>query len=264
MEYPRGFPPDLLKQVENERTSAELQLRDAVSKRENVLEEARRFVERIFLEFVRQACEAERRSFWTSVDARPVVDWFLTDQLIPEAYRLAYPGLITPSLDLEEFRTRVNEEGRLWISYLEVWRDHLASASSRRDQPADDRHNLGKDAGKQGDDTEETSDTRAMAASIDVQGTRESGVGESEPVAPLISARKPPAKDSGDSRAGARRAFVEPKLKAQNMSGLEWASAAKVDYHTVQDYLSGKTRPRLNTRTKLAKALNEPLDDLPE
>jgi excisionase family DNA binding protein len=161
MEYPWAFPPDLLTHVENERTSSELQLRDAVSNGENVLEEARRFVERVFLAFARQACEAERRAFWTPVDARPAVDWFLNDQLIPEAYRLAYPGPTNPPLHLKEFRESVNEKGAHWTSYLKIRRDQLAGASSPRNQPEDDSHSLGIDARKHGEKTE-TSGARAV------------------------------------------------------------------------------------------------------
>jgi hypothetical protein len=67
------------------------------------------------------------------------------------------------------------------------------------------------------------------------------------------------------SRATARHAFLDPKLVTLNMSVLDWAKAANVDYNTIQDYLDGRTlRLRINTRTKLAKAINIPPTDLPQ
>jgi hypothetical protein len=73
--------------------------------------------------------------------------------------------------------------------------------------------------------------------------------------------------DSQQSRAKARRAFVIPKLRDLNWSTQEWGEKAvpPVHYNAVQDYLNGVTRRlRVDTRTRLAKALQVSVHDLPE
>jgi len=61
-----------------------------------------------------------------------------------------------------------------------------------------------------------------------------------------------------------RKWFVDPILREKGWSSLEWASESHVDWHTVNDYLSGKTRPYPSTLKKLAGSLGVKPEDLPE
>jgi lambda repressor-like predicted transcriptional regulator len=61
-----------------------------------------------------------------------------------------------------------------------------------------------------------------------------------------------------------RKSFVEPILCKNGWSLLEWANEADVDFHTVDDYLKGKTNPYPSTRKALAEALGVAITDLPE
>jgi hypothetical protein len=61
-----------------------------------------------------------------------------------------------------------------------------------------------------------------------------------------------------------RKLFVEPILTENGWSILDWASNSKVDFHTADSYLKGKTNPFPSTRKKLADALKVKVDDLPK
>lgn len=105
---------------------------------------------------------------------------------------------------------------------------------------------------------------------------RERCAASSKPAGTDVSAAPEAASDTSEessnssdkqSRAKTRRAFVDPRLMALNMSSLDWGKGADpaVDYNTVRGYLDGKTlRLRTNTRSKLATALKVSPDELPE
>jgi hypothetical protein len=63
--------------------------------------------------------------------------------------------------------------------------------------------------------------------------------------------------------AVARAAFVKPLLAEKGWSPLDWANAASVDFHTVNDYLKGTTKPYSSTRKKLADSLGVHVQDMP-
>ncbi len=64
--------------------------------------------------------------------------------------------------------------------------------------------------------------------------------------------------------AGNRReAFIKPILEKKGLSIRQWAINAKVDFHTADDYLKGKTKPYPDTLKKLADALGVEVAKLP-
>lgn len=62
----------------------------------------------------------------------------------------------------------------------------------------------------------------------------------------------------------AREAFVLPILNRKGWSLLDWANTSEVDFHTVNDYLKGATKPYPSTRVKLAASLGVAVEDLPK
>lgn len=70
--------------------------------------------------------------------------------------------------------------------------------------------------------------------------------------------------DGTEARAKTRREFVDPILARKGWSTFEWATNSKVDFHTANDYLSGRTNPFVSTRKKLADSLGVPVSDLPK
>lgn len=60
-----------------------------------------------------------------------------------------------------------------------------------------------------------------------------------------------------------RRSFVEPILLSKGWTVAEWAKHASVSHATAMDYLDEKTDSYPDTRAKLAKALNVPIERLP-
>lgn len=61
-----------------------------------------------------------------------------------------------------------------------------------------------------------------------------------------------------------RKTFLGPILDEKGFSVHDWARAATVDFHTANDYLTGKTRPHPNTLKKLADALGVKVPSLPK
>jgi hypothetical protein len=74
-----------------------------------------------------------------------------------------------------------------------------------------------------------------------------------------------PETESTNAAAGNRReAFLKPILKEKGFSVHDWANEAKVDFHTANGYLKGKTKPYPTTLKKLADALGIEVAKLPE
>jgi|SRR5579863_2635899 len=71
-------------------------------------------------------------------------------------------------------------------------------------------------------------------------------------------------KASNAMAGNTRKAFLKPLLKTNGFSIHGWARAAKVDFHTANDYLNGKTKPNPDTRKQLADALGVKVETLPE
>lgn len=69
---------------------------------------------------------------------------------------------------------------------------------------------------------------------------------------------------SGSATSNAREAFIRPILEMKGFSVHDWARTAKVDFHTADNYLKGKTRPYPSTLKKLAGALDVEVVKLPE
>lgn len=68
-----------------------------------------------------------------------------------------------------------------------------------------------------------------------------------------------------ETKSERRRGFADPLLDRKGWSIGDWATEARVDYNTVDDYLKGITNPRKSTRDKLATALKiEPPAKLPD
>jgi hypothetical protein len=57
---------------------------------------------------------------------------------------------------------------------------------------------------------------------------------------------------------------LRPILDEKGFSVHDWAKHAKVDFHTANNYLAGKTRPHPNTLKKLADALGLEVAKLPK
>lgn len=64
--------------------------------------------------------------------------------------------------------------------------------------------------------------------------------------------------------ANKRKALVEPILDEKGWSIHQLAVEAQLDFHTVNDYLKGKTRPNRSTRKQLAEALGIRVENLPQ
>jgi hypothetical protein len=76
------------------------------------------------------------------------------------------------------------------------------------------------------------------------------------------------AKDSERKPANAaasnkREAFLRRLLNGKGFSVHDWANEARVDFHTANNYLKGKTNPFQSTRKKLADALGIRVEKLP-
>lgn len=69
---------------------------------------------------------------------------------------------------------------------------------------------------------------------------------------------------SPESLADTRRRVIEPLLAARGWSTLDWANQAGVDFNTASGYLNGLTKPRRDTRKKLADAIGVPPVEFPD
>jgi hypothetical protein len=65
-------------------------------------------------------------------------------------------------------------------------------------------------------------------------------------------------------RSSGREAIIRPILTKIGFSICDWATAAKVDFHTADNYLKGKSSPHPSTLKKLAEALQLTPDALPK
>jgi DNA-binding Xre family transcriptional regulator len=67
------------------------------------------------------------------------------------------------------------------------------------------------------------------------------------------------------NKAGARIAFVQPRLADKGWNALRWASEARLDKNSVGNYLKGKTKKlRPDTLKKLADALGVSVSEMPQ
>jgi lambda repressor-like predicted transcriptional regulator len=79
-----------------------------------------------------------------------------------------------------------------------------------------------------------------------------------------LAAIGPIAPVSTNAAAGnTRKAFIRSLLDRAGLSVNDWATKAKVDYHTADNYLKGKAKPYPATLKKLADALNVEVAKLP-
>ena len=86
---------------------------------------------------------------------------------------------------------------------------------------------------------------------------------------PQVTNRDTPSMPEGkatqaEETRNSRREFVEPILDAKGWSPLMWSVEAELAYHTVADYLAGKTNPFRDTRLKMAKSLGVSVQQLPK
>jgi lambda repressor-like predicted transcriptional regulator len=79
----------------------------------------------------------------------------------------------------------------------------------------------------------------------------------------LEAQRSAPEQDANKA-PNAREALVMPNLAERGWSIHRLAVEANVDFHTVNDYLKGRTQPNRSTRKQLAEALGIPVQQLPE
>jgi hypothetical protein len=68
---------------------------------------------------------------------------------------------------------------------------------------------------------------------------------------------------SKQQASNTREAFIKSLLKDRGLSIHQWANGAKVDFHTANKYLKGKTNPYPETLKKLADALGIAVADFP-
>jgi hypothetical protein len=79
-----------------------------------------------------------------------------------------------------------------------------------------------------------------------------------------LQARPDKTKSKATSTAdNERQTFVEAMLRKKSYSVHDWARISKVDFHTANRYLRGRTNPYPSTRLKLAQALEIGVDELP-
>jgi hypothetical protein len=71
-------------------------------------------------------------------------------------------------------------------------------------------------------------------------------------------------KSTNAAGGNARETCLRPILDARGFSVHDWAKAAKVDFHTANDYLNGETEPHPSTLKKLADALGVKVANLPK
>lgn len=74
----------------------------------------------------------------------------------------------------------------------------------------------------------------------------------------------PIAETTNPAPSSTREAFINPILEKKGLSVHQWANNAKVDFHTADNYLKGKTKPYPDTLKKLADALGIDIAKLPE
>jgi len=84
------------------------------------------------------------------------------------------------------------------------------------------------------------------------------------PAAGVIDTGIPESGDAISARAAARQKFIKRRMKEKGWSRGDWAQESGVDYHTIADFLDGKTKPYASTRKKLAETLGVEIDDFPE
>jgi hypothetical protein len=77
------------------------------------------------------------------------------------------------------------------------------------------------------------------------------------------SAQDVESKPPNATATNERKSFVYPILDGKGWSINRLAVEAEVDFHTVNDYLKGRTRPNRSTRKQLADALGIAVDKLP-
>lgn len=65
------------------------------------------------------------------------------------------------------------------------------------------------------------------------------------------------------SSTNERESRIRPLLERKGWSTHDWAVQSNLDFHTVSDYLKGKTQSYPSTRTQLAKSLGIDVADLP-
>jgi len=67
-----------------------------------------------------------------------------------------------------------------------------------------------------------------------------------------------------ERRSAKRKNFVDPVLRKKGMTPAGWAAEAGLDPSVVYDYLSGKSKPRPESRNLLAEALGVDEPELPD
>jgi ribosome-binding protein aMBF1 (putative translation factor) len=72
------------------------------------------------------------------------------------------------------------------------------------------------------------------------------------------------SKSTNAAPGNERESFVQPILDEKGWSIHQLAVEAEVDFHTVNDYLKGRTRPNRSTRKHLADALSIAVGRLPK
>jgi len=72
-----------------------------------------------------------------------------------------------------------------------------------------------------------------------------------------------PTQREQNASGNPREAFVRPILAKKGWSVHDWAMKSKVDFHTADHYLKGKSRPYASTLKKLADALDVEVAELP-
>jgi lambda repressor-like predicted transcriptional regulator len=68
---------------------------------------------------------------------------------------------------------------------------------------------------------------------------------------------------AGTNPKGRRLSVIKPLLEKKGWSMNDWAVQSSVDFHTVDNYLKGRSKPYPSTRHKLAKSLGIEPDKLP-
>jgi lambda repressor-like predicted transcriptional regulator len=102
------------------------------------------------------------------------------------------------------------------------------------------------------------------AESVQASNVPAPAAGESHAQNSAPSAESVESESRNAAPSNAREAFIRPILEKKGFSVHKWATVAKVDFHTADNYLKGKAKPYPDTLKSLADALGVEVAKLPE
>jgi ribosome-binding protein aMBF1 (putative translation factor) len=179
------------------------------------------------------------REVW-EIQREPLAPEFVRDVLLPEAMNLidVRKGAVTASLSLAALR-------RLDAVNLHRAQHHLAMELNRLKAKVVNHYEI-------------------EARELEYKSTRQPDPTVSRPPNNEKSGRSEDLESTNLALSNSREALIRPILEEKGFSVHDWATKAKVDFHTANNYLKGKTKPQPSTLKKLADALGVEVAKLPK